>query len=125
MSRLIPILGKQYLTPIHLFSDASFTGVCTVAYAVVNQQNVFSQNLITSKSRSARKNSSLPLLELVAVHMSANLAENVKTCLNYRKIYAGSDSTIVLHWLKDSGECSSFSGWQNVMVVLIFRYYIH
>ena len=98
MSRLIPILGKQYLTPIHLFSDASFTGVCTVAYAVVNQQNVFSQNLITSKSRSARKNSSLPLLELVAVHMSANFAENVKTCLNYRKIYAGSDSTIVLHF---------------------------
>ena len=52
-----------------------------VAHAVVNQQNALSQNLITSKSR-LRKGLFLPHLELVAVHMSANLAENVKTCLN-------------------------------------------
>ena len=67
---------------MHLFSDASLAAVSTVAYAVVNQQNIFSQNLITQKSRLARKKLSIPRLELVAAHMLANLAENVKTCLS-------------------------------------------
>ena len=63
LSRLIPIKGKQIsCIDIHLFSDACLIGVCTVAYAVVNQQNVFSQNLITSKSRLARKNLSISCL---------------------------------------------------------------
>ena len=49
LSRSIPIKGKQIpYIDMHLFSDASLTGVSTVAYAVVNQQNIlFSQNLIT------------------------------------------------------------------------------
>ena len=109
LPRSMPIKGKQisYIF-IHLFSDASLTGVCSVAYAVVNQQNIFSQNLITSKSMLAKKNLSTPRLELIAAHMSANLAENVQTCLNelnvkkIMEIYAWSDSTIVLHWLKES-----------------------
>ena len=59
----------------------------------------------------ARKNLSIPRLELVVAHMSANLAENVGTCLNklrLRKIYAWSDSTTVLHWLKDNAEYKTF-----------------
>ena len=40
---------------IHLFSNASLTGVCPVAHEIVNQQNVVSQNLIASKSLLARK----------------------------------------------------------------------
>ena len=43
---------------------------------------MFSQNLITSsESRLAKKNLSLPRLELVVAHTSANLAENVKAYL--------------------------------------------
>ena len=94
-----------------MFSDASLTGLCTVAYAVVNQQKIFSKNLITGKSRLARKKLSTPRLELVAAHISANLAKNVKNCLNklsVRKIYAWSDSTTVLHWLQDNGEYKTF-----------------
>ena len=112
MARSIVIKGKQIrYIDIHLFSDASLTGVSTVAYAVVNQQNIFSQNLITSKSSLERKNLSILRLKLVATHMSANLAENVKTYLSklsVRKIYAWLDSTIVLYWLKDSGEYKTF-----------------
>ena len=43
--------------------------------------------------------------------MSTNLAENVKTCLNklnVRKLYVWSDSTTVIHWLKDNGEYKTF-----------------
>ena len=36
---------------IHLFSDASINGLCTVAYAVIYQPNEISQGLITTKSR--------------------------------------------------------------------------
>ena len=44
-------------------------------------------------------------------HMSANLVENIKTCLSrlsVRKIYAWSGSTTFLHWLRDSREINIF-----------------
>ena len=43
--------------------------------------------------------------------MSANLAENIKITLNnqnVRNFYACSDSTVVLHWLKNKGEYKVF-----------------
>ena len=82
MLRSIPFKGKQiFYIDIHLFSNASLIGVCAVAYAVVNRQIIFSQNLITRKSRLTRKNLSIPRL-CITVHVSANHAENVYTCLN-------------------------------------------
>ena len=78
LPRSISIKRKQIsYIDIHLFSDASLTGVCTVAHAVVNQQNIFSQNLMTNKSRLAGKNLSIPCLELGAAHISANLTEKI------------------------------------------------
>ena len=66
---------------IHLFCDGSLTRVCIVPYAVINQQNIFIKNLITSKLRLARKDLFIPCLELLAAHMSANLPENAKLIL--------------------------------------------
>ena len=43
--------------------------------------------------------------------MSANLSQNIKHALhnqNLRNFYAWSDSTVVLHWLKDKGEYKVF-----------------
>ena len=74
-----------------MFSDLSLTGAFTAAYAVVNQPNLFSQNLIANKSRLGRKKLTIPCLELLVAHMSATFAENAKTCLNKlsaRKRYA-------------------------------------
>ena len=56
---------------IHLFSDVSINGICTVAYAVIYQPNKISQGLITSKSRLAKRNLTIPRLELIAAQMSA------------------------------------------------------
>ena len=92
---------------IHLFSDASINGVCTVAYRVIYQPNKISQGLITSKSRLEKKNLTIPRLELIAAQISANLSQNIKNALNnqnVRNFYAWSDSTIVLHWLRDKRE---------------------
>ena len=96
---------------IHLFGDASAKGVCTVAYARIFQTNKISQGLIASKSRLAKKNLSIPRLELIAAQMTSNLANNIKNALvsqNIRNFVAWSDSTVVLHWLRDSGEYKVF-----------------
>ena len=88
---------------VHLFSDASINGVCTVAYAVIYQPNKISQGLITNKSRLAKRNLKKPRFELMAAQMFANLAQNIKNALNnqnVRDFYVWLDSTVVLHWLK-------------------------
>ena len=94
-----------------MLSYTRLSGVCTVAYSGINQQNLFSQNLITSKSRLPRKNLSTLRFELVAKHMSADLAENVKTCLiKPRKKNVCVVITTVLHWLKNNKEYKTFVG---------------
>ena len=75
-------------------------GTCAVAYAVVFQRNGTQQNIIASKSLLAKQKLSIPRLELVAAHMAANLADNIKTALtklNTRNIFGWTDSTVVLH----------------------------
>ena len=96
---------------IHLFGDASINGVCTIAYAVIYQPNKIGLDLITSKSRLAKINLTIPRLELIAAQMSANLSQNIKNALNnqnVRNFYAWSDSTVVLHWLKDKRKYKVF-----------------
>ena len=78
-------------------------GTCAVVYAVVFQPNGTQQNIIASKSRLAKQKLSIPKLELVATHMAANLADNIKTALanlNIRNAFGWTDSTVVLHWLE-------------------------
>ena len=66
---------------------------------------------MTSKSRLAKRNLTIARLELIAVQMSANLSQNIKNALNnqnVRNIYAWSDSTVVLHRLKNKREYKVF-----------------
>ena len=96
---------------IHLLSDASINGVCTVAYAVIYQSNNISQVLITIKSRLVKRNLATPRFELIAAQMSANLAQNIKNALNNQNIinfYAWSYSTVILYWLKHIGKYKVF-----------------
>ena len=82
-----------------------------MAYAVIYKPNKISQGLITSKSRLAKRNLTIPRLELIAVQMSANLSQNIKNVLSnqsVRNFYAWSDSTVVMHWLKIKGEYKVF-----------------
>ena len=109
--RSISIRETITIIDIHLLSHASITGVCTVAYAVIYQPNKISQGLIASKSRLARRNLTIPRPELIAAQMSGNLSQNIKNALNnqnVRNFYAWSDSTVVLHWLKDNAEYKVF-----------------
>ena len=51
---------------MHLFSDAIIDGVCTVAYAVIYRPSKIILDLITSKSRFAKRNLTITCLELIA-----------------------------------------------------------
>ena len=91
---------------LHGFGDASKKGCSAAVYAVVKQGEKQEQGLLVSKSRIAKKDLTVPRLELVAAHMVANLLENVQKALEGCPItgtYAWSDSTVVLCWIKNTG----------------------
>ena len=66
---------------LHVFADASANGVSAVLYIIVYQDSGISKGLLTSKSRLAKKDQTIPRLELIAVHMGANLLENARSAL--------------------------------------------
>ena len=101
ISRSISIKNESITEiDIHLFNNASIDRVSTVAYTVVYEPNKVRQNLITSKCRLAKKNIVMTRLELIAAHMSSNLAGNLKYSLrkfNIGELYEWSNSTVTLY----------------------------
>ncbi len=96
---------------LHASEDASQKGVSTAAYAVVFQESGVNQALITSKSRLSKKDLSIPRLEFVSGHMSANLLHNIRVALQsmpVRDVYCWLDSTVALHWIRGNGEYKQF-----------------
>ena len=84
---------------LHVFADASKSGVDAALYAVVHQENKISQGLLGSNSRLAKKNLTIPRLELVAAHMAANIYENARKALRRFPItqtVAWLDSTVII-----------------------------
>ena len=66
---------------LHGFGDASKKRCSAAIYCVVRQGEHTSQSLLASKSRIAKKELTIPRLELVAAHMVTNLVENVRRAL--------------------------------------------
>ena len=104
------IVNHQEVTAIelHTFGDASIEGVGAAVHAVVENTAASgtTQQLVTAKSRLAKRSLTLPRLELVAAHMAANLAVNVSNALpkdQSPSIYAWVDSLVVLHWICSQG----------------------
>ena len=75
----------------HVFSDArSIIGTAVALYAVIYQSSGTSQGSVAAKSRLSKKNLTIPRLELVTIHMAANLCKNIKDSLQeqpVRKFY--------------------------------------
>lgn len=107
MSRSISIRKTMRNIAIHRFSDANVNGVYIVAYAVMYRSSNISQVLIASKSKLAKRNLTIPRLELIVVQMSAYLAQNIKKSLNNQRVRnccPWPDSAGILSWWKDKGE---------------------
>ena len=57
------------------------SAISAAVYMVITQASGVSQGLIVAKLRLAKKNLTIPRLELVSAHMAANLMDNVRTAL--------------------------------------------
>ncbi len=79
---LAPYQQPVIAITLHAFGDASKTGVAAAVYAVVEQAEGTTQGLVCAKSRLAKRNLTIPRLELVAGHMAVNLAANVEKAID-------------------------------------------
>lgn len=72
-----PVLSFE----LHVFGDASTHGVGAVVYLVVRQEDGITQALVAAKVRLAKRDLTVPRLELVSAHVATNLVVNVKNAL--------------------------------------------
>jgi hypothetical protein len=108
---------------LHAFGDTSGQGTAAAVYAVsgqetaaavyavVHQEQGVTQGLITAKARLAKKNLTIPKLELVSGQMAANLLDNVRNVLTrfpVQDYYGWLDSTVALHWINGEGSYKQF-----------------
>ena len=102
---------------LHGFGDASKKGCSTAIYAVVQQTEKVTQGLLASKSRIAKKDTSIPILELVSAHMTASLLANICTLLDgyaITGVHGWLDSTVALYWIKNNDQ-----GWKQFVSNLV------
>ena len=66
---------------LHVFGHTSGAGTVAAVYAVVHQESGIDQGLVAGKARLAKKGLTIPRLELVSMHMAANLVDNVRNTL--------------------------------------------
>ena len=96
---------------LHVFGDTSETGTAAAVYAVVHQESGIDQVLVAGKARLAKKGLTSPRLELVSMHMAANLVDNVRNTLEGYAVgcvYGWSDSTVALYWVAGKGNYKQF-----------------
>ena len=97
-----PVLSFE----LHVFGDASTRGVGAAVYSVVRQQDEITQTLVVAKARLAKRNLTVPRLELVNAHMATNLVVNVRNVLKdlpEPTLYGWLHSTVTLHWILGNG----------------------
>ena len=98
---------------LHGFGDASKHGISAAVYAIVHQKSGSNVELLVAKSRLAKKDLSIPRLELVAGHLVANMLESTTTALAGIHIsgsYAWLDSSVALYWIEGKGQYKQFVG---------------
>ena len=86
---------------LHAFGDTSGSGISSAVYAVITQASGVSKGLIAAKSRLAKKNLTIPRLELVAAHMAANLVDNARTTLDgypITSVHGQAGRHACMHW---------------------------
>ena len=94
---------------IHQFSDASEIPCSTLSIAVIDHDTnkVMGVLTLTSKCRIAKRNTSMPRLELIGGHTSANMISNLCQALKglpVVSITSWMDNTSALYWIVNPGK---------------------
>ena len=71
---------------LHVLGDASISGTAAAIHAILYQSSQVYQGLVTAKAWLLKKDLTIPRFELVAVHMAANLCQNLKSALERKPI---------------------------------------
>ncbi len=104
---LIKDCRKVKAVHIHQFADASEIACSTVTIAIIDHGTSRVMGLLTSKSRIAKRNTSLPRLELIGGHMSANMIRNLCQALHALPIVSITswmDNMSALFWIMNAGK---------------------
>ena len=95
-------LRKVKAIHLHVFADASFTACSAVTIAVIEDSSGIVKGLLASKSRIAKRNTSIARLELVGGQMAANMARNLVAALlrwPIASVMVWMDSLVALFWI--------------------------
>ena len=74
-------LRKVKAIHLHVFADTRFTACSAVTIAVIEHSSGIAKGLLASKSRIAKRNTSITRFELVGGQMAANMAKNLVAAL--------------------------------------------
>ncbi|XP_063233612.1 uncharacterized protein LOC134537270 [Bacillus rossius redtenbacheri] len=108
ISRFVPVTQRELLLEIHGFSDSSEQGYAAVVYLrATSPDGSVSVYLLVGRSKVAPiKRVSLPRLELCGALLLARtmhrILQNYGPHVNLDQIFAWTDSTVVLHWIRGS-----------------------
>ena len=92
---------------IHQFSNPIEIACSTVSIAVIDHDTDKVMGFSTSKCRIAKRNTSMPRLELIGGHISANIISNLCQALKglpVVSITSWMDNTSPLHWIVNPGK---------------------
>ena len=87
-----------------MFWRPSIVKYCAAAYVAVHEPSSISQKLISSKSRLSKAKITIPSLQLIATHLSANLDTNIRETLkkiSLRSVTDWTNSAVVLNCLNE------------------------
>ena len=104
---LVPYHEPITTLTLHAFGDESKVGVVAAVYVVVEQAQGTTQGLVCVKSHLAKRNLTIPRLELIAGHMAINLISNVEDTVGIGKVssvHCWLDATVALYWINGQGE---------------------
>ena len=102
-----PVISAE----LHVFGDAWTYGVGAAVYSVVRQEDWITQTLVAAKTRLAKRELTVPRLELVSAHRATNFVISVRNGLKKLPeptIYGWLDSTVALLWIVINGQYPQF-----------------
>ena len=108
---LAPAKEPVQAIDLHGYSDTSGTGTAAAVYAIVHQDSSTNQGLVTAKACLAKKGLTIPRLELVSIHIAANIDDNVRNALKgcaVRSVYRWTASMVALYCMAGKGNYKQF-----------------